>query len=35
MNSIVVGDGQGECRATFPFTSQKNSQVVVGPVVCQ
>jgi outer membrane usher protein len=34
-NSIVVSDGRGECRASFPFTPQKNSQVVIGPLVCQ
>jgi outer membrane usher protein len=34
-NTIVVGDAGGECRASFPFTPQKNSQVVIGPVVCQ
>jgi outer membrane usher protein FimD/PapC len=34
-NSIVVGDGGSECRASFPFTPKKNSQVVIGPVVCQ
>jgi len=25
----------GKCRASFPFTPQKDSQVVIGPVVCQ
>jgi outer membrane usher protein len=34
-NTIVVGDGANECRASFAFTPQKNSQVVIGPVVCQ
>jgi outer membrane usher protein len=34
-NTIVVGDGADECRVSFPFTPQKNSQVVIGPVVCQ
>lgn len=34
-NTVVVADGIGECRAAFPFTPQKNSQVVIGPVVCQ
>jgi len=34
-NTIVVGDGANECRVSFPFTPQKNSQVVIGPVVCQ
>jgi outer membrane usher protein len=34
-NTIVVGDGADQCRASFPFTPQKNSLVVIGPVVCQ
>jgi outer membrane usher protein len=34
-NTIVVGDGENECQASFPYTSQKNSQVVIGPVLCQ
>jgi outer membrane usher protein len=34
-NTIVVGDGANQCRASFAFTPQKNSQVVIGPVVCQ
>jgi outer membrane usher protein len=34
-NSIVVTLPAGECRASFPFTAQQDSQVVIGPVVCQ
>ncbi len=34
-NTVVVGDDGGECRAAFSFTPKKNSQVVIGPVVCQ
>ena len=34
-NTVVVGEGEEECRASFPFTPKKNSQVVIGPVVCQ
>ena len=34
-NIVVIIDAGAECRASFPFTSIKNSQVVVGPVVCQ
>jgi outer membrane usher protein len=35
MNAVTVADGANECRASFPFAPQKNSQVVIGPVVCQ
>src|SRR5438105_3579608 len=34
-NTVVVGESDDECRASFPFTPKKNSQVVIGPVVCQ
>jgi outer membrane usher protein len=34
-NTITVTAGGNECRASFPFTSEENSQVVIGPVVCQ
>jgi outer membrane usher protein len=34
-NTVVVGDGDGACRASFSYTPQKNSQVVIGPMVCQ
>jgi outer membrane usher protein len=34
-NTVVVDLGASECRASFPFASQKNTQVVIGPVVCQ
>ena len=34
-NTLVVTTDAGECRATFPFTPDKDNQVVVGPVVCQ
>jgi outer membrane usher protein len=34
-NTVVVSDSRGECRASFPFAPKKNSQVVIGPVVCQ
>jgi outer membrane usher protein len=34
-NTVVVSDARGECRASFPFTPKKNSQVVIGPLVCQ
>jgi outer membrane usher protein len=34
-NTIVVGDGADQCHASFPFTPQKNSQVVIEPVVCR
>jgi outer membrane usher protein len=34
-NTVVIRGDAGDCRASFPFTPQKNSQVVIGPVVCQ
>jgi outer membrane usher protein len=34
-NTVTITLASGECRASFPFTSRKNSQVVIGPVVCQ
>jgi len=34
-NTVLVTTDGGECRATFPFTPDKDNQVVVGPVVCQ
>jgi outer membrane usher protein len=34
-NTALVTTDAGECRATFPFTPDKDSQVLVGPVVCQ
>jgi outer membrane usher protein len=34
-NTVVLTDARGQCRASFPFTPKKNSQVVIGPVVCQ
>lgn len=34
-NTVVVTNAGGECRASFPFTPRKNSQVVIGPVACQ
>jgi outer membrane usher protein len=34
-NTVVVTTDRGECRATFPYAPQENTQVVVGPVVCQ
>jgi outer membrane usher protein len=35
MNVVTVTDGERECRASFPFAPEKNSQVVIGPVICQ
>jgi outer membrane usher protein len=34
-NTVLVATEAGECRAAFPFTPDKDNQVVVGPVVCQ
>ncbi len=34
-NTVVIADGQNECRASFPYEPQPNSQVSIGPVVCQ
>ena len=34
-NTVVVTLPAGECRASFPYAAQENSQVVIGPVVCQ
>jgi outer membrane usher protein len=34
-NTVLVTTDGGECRATFPFTPDKDSQVLIGPVVCK
>jgi outer membrane usher protein len=34
-NTLVIAAAAGECRATFPFAAQDNSQVMIGPLVCQ
>jgi outer membrane usher protein len=34
-NMMVVGNGANECRASFPYASHTNSQIVIGPVICQ
>ena len=34
-NTVVVADGQNECRASFPYEPRQDSQVSIGPVVCQ
>ena len=34
-NTVVVADGQNECRASFPYELRQDSQVSIGPVVCQ
>ena len=34
-NAVAVTAPTGECRATFPFAAKDNSQVVIGPLVCQ
>lgn len=34
-NTVVVAARDGECRASFAFTPQQDSQLVVGPVSCQ
>ncbi len=34
-NSVAIDLGGSECRASFPFTPQKNTQIVIGPVVCR
>ncbi|HEX5508839.1 MAG TPA: fimbria/pilus outer membrane usher protein [Pseudolabrys sp.] len=34
-NTVVVSGDTGECQASFPFTPKKNTQVVIGPVVCR
>jgi len=34
-NVALVTTDRGECRASFPFTPDKENQVVIGPVVCQ
>jgi outer membrane usher protein len=35
MNTVVVDDANGACRATFPFVPLENNQVVIGPLTCQ
>jgi outer membrane usher protein len=34
-NTVVVKHAGDECRASFPYTPDKNTQVSIGPVVCQ
>jgi outer membrane usher protein len=34
-NTVVITEPAGECRATFPFAAKDNTQVVIGPLVCQ
>jgi outer membrane usher protein len=34
-NTVVVTVDKGECRASFRFTPKLDTQVVVGPVVCE
>lgn len=34
-NSVVVNDGSTECRASFPYVPRQNSQVTIGPILCQ
>jgi outer membrane usher protein len=35
VNTVVVVDTGGECRATFPFAADQSAQVVIGPLTCQ
>jgi len=34
-NTVVVTLPAGECRASFRYAAQEDTQVVIGPVVCQ
>jgi outer membrane usher protein len=34
-NTVVITEPAGECRATFPFAAKDNTQVAIGPLVCQ
>lgn len=34
-NTVVVKLDNAECRASFPFRAKENTQVVIGPVVCE
>jgi outer membrane usher protein len=34
-NTVVVSDSDTECRASFSYDPQRNSQVTIGPIVCQ
>jgi outer membrane usher protein len=34
-NTVVVDDGDAQCRASFAYEPKRNSQVVIGPVACQ
>jgi outer membrane usher protein len=34
-NTVVVTMESGECKTSFPFTPAKDTQVVIGPAICQ
>lgn len=34
-NTVVVTHAGGQCRASFPYTPDKDAQVLVGPVICE
>jgi outer membrane usher protein len=34
-NTVTIASGQGGCHASFSFVPKPDTQVVVGPVVCQ
>jgi len=34
-NGAVLTVAGGECRASFPYAAQKDTQVVIGPVTCE
>ncbi len=34
-NTVLVTHAGGECRASFPYTPDKDAQVSIGPVVCE
>ena len=34
-NQVAVKYSGGECHASFEYEPKKNTQVVIGPVVCQ
>ena len=35
LNTVVIDASGGECRATFPFVADQDTQVVIGPLTCQ
>ena len=34
-NTVTIDTGQGMCTASFPFTAQHDTQVVIEKVICR